>query len=355
MSFRDVRGALETWALHGDSVAIATLIEVRRSAPRAPGARFALSGTGELAGSVSSGCVEGDLHEHLAALIEGGAPSLLTYGITDEMAAGVGLSCGGEIDVLVESHLAGDPVWAGLGEALDAGTPVVLVTGVAEAIRSRRLLVTATGAGHAAGFTETLGGLGSEDLDQCARHVAVETMGRTGAVRLRLREDDPETDVFAETFAPPPRLVIVGATPIAEALSRFASTVGFDVIVVDPREAFAREERFPDAVRVMVDWPDTAFGRIGIDRFTNVVLLTHDAKLDDPALVAALDAGCRYVGLLGGRRTQRQRREALASAGVEEESIARIKGPVGLDIGASSPAQIAVSILAELISEGRAP
>ncbi|MFV1985727.1 MAG: XdhC family protein [Gemmatimonadota bacterium] len=355
MSLRDVRGALETWADLGDAAAVATLIEVRRSAPRAPGARFALSGSGELAGSISSGCVEGDLHEHLAAMIDGGPPKLLTYGITDEMAADVGLSCGGEIDVLVEKYQTGDPVWRPLSEAPDPGTPAGLVAGVAESIRARRLLVTATGAGHAAGLTETAGSLGPGDIDRRACHAALDMIGRTGATRLRLREDDPESEVFAETFAPPPRLVIVGATPIGEALSRFASIVGFDVIVVDPREAFAREERFPDATRLIVDWPDTAFERLGIDRFTNIVLLTHDAKLDDPALAAALDAGCEYVGLLGGRRTQRQRREALAIAGYGEESIARVRGPVGLDIGAASPSQIAVSILAELIAEGRAP
>lgn len=354
MSLREVRGALETWAERGDAVAVATLIDVRRSAPRSPGARFAVSGTGEIVGSVSSGCVEGDLHEHLVALLDGEPSAVLTYGISDEMATNVGLSCGGEIDVLVEPYSHDDPVWRPLARALDAGTPLVLLTGIAESVRSRRLLVV-DAAGEADSDSLVAGSLGSDDLDRRARDAAIEMMGSTGTARLRLDEDDPESDVFAETFAPPPRLAIVGATPIAEALCRFASTVGFDVVVIDPREAFARADRFPDSSRLLIAWPEPAFERLGIDRFTNVVVLTHDAKLDDPSLAAALDAGCPYIGLLGGRRTQRQRREALSKAGYDDGEIARIKGPVGLDIGASSPSQIAISILAELIAEGRAP
>ncbi|MDH3732746.1 MAG: XdhC family protein [Gemmatimonadota bacterium] len=355
MSWREVRGALGKWAKRGDTAAVATLIEVRRSAPRSPGARFAVSSTGELAGSVSSGCVEGDLHEHLSALLTGAPSALLSYGITDEMAAGVGLSCGGEIDVLIEPHPAWDPVWDALDAAIDRNTPAVLVTGLADPIRGKRLLITATGAGHAEGVALVIGSLGPGPIDELARHTALEIIGRTGTHRLNLDEDDPDTQVFAETFAPPPRLAIVGATPIAEALCAFAARVGFDVTIVDPREAFARPERFPDAAQLIVEWPDTAFERLGLDRFASVVVLTHDAKLDEPALEAALGAGCGYVGLLGGRRTQLKRREALVAAGFDGEDLDRIKGPIGLDIGARSPSQIAVSVIAELIAEDRAP
>jgi xanthine dehydrogenase accessory factor len=214
------------------------------------------------------------------------------------------------------------------------------------------LLVVSPGRGAG---TETVGTLGSAEIDQRAEVVAVRMMGRTDTSRGPLDAEDGDSDVFAEAFSPPPRLVIVGATPIGEALCAFASAVGFDVIVVDPREAFARPERFPGAADVIVEWPDSAFEQIGVDPFSSVVLLTHDGKLDHPALAAALDAGCRYIGLLGGRRTQRQRREALAAAGYGDPAIAEIRGPVGLDIGAKSPSQIAVSILAELIAEGRAP
>lgn len=348
MSLREVSGALEEWARRGEPAAVATLIEVRRSAPRAPGARFALASGGDLAGSVSSGCVEGDLHVHLERLLaeEDAGSAVLRYGITEEMAAEVGLSCGGEIEVLVERHAPDDPAWPHVLAALDAGRAVVLMTGLSEEIRSRRIAITGA---------VTAGTLGSEDLDRRARALAVEVMGRTQATRVLLDESDPETEVFAETFAPPPRLAIVGATPVAEALCSFAARCGFEVTIIDPRSTFARSERFPDAKELRVEWPDQALEGMVIDRFTSVVVLTHDAKLDEPALSRALEAGCAYVGLLGGRRTQRLRREALTAAGHDPAAVAELKGPVGLDIGARAPAQIAVSILAELIAEGRAP
>lgn len=355
MSWGEVRGALGAWTAGGDAAAVATLVGVRRSAPRAPGARFAVSSAGDLAGSVSSGCVEGDLHEHLMRTIDGAPPEVLTYGITDEMAAGVGLSCGGEIDVLVEAHPAGDPVWALLDEAIDAGAPAVLITGLSEGMRTRRILIAAAQDGDAPEEATRHGSLGDDRLDAAAFRAALDGMGRADAGRLLLLEDDPASEVFAETFAPPPRLVVVGATPIAEALCGFAAEAGFEVTVVDPREAFARAERFPAAYCVVVEWPDVAFEQVRLDRFASVVVLTHDEKLDDPALAAALDAGCGYIGLLGGRRTQKLRREALAAAGYDRHHIDQVKGPVGLDIGARSPVQIAVSILAELIAEGRAP
>jgi xanthine dehydrogenase accessory factor len=355
MSWREVGSALRAWTAGGDAAAVATLVGVRRSAPRAPGARFAVSSTGDLAGSVSSGCVEGDLHEHLMRMIGGAPPEVLTYGITDEMAAGVGLSCGGEIDVLVEAHPGEDPVWALLEEAIERGTPAVLMTGLSKGMRSRRVLIVAAQDRDAPDVATRHGSLGDDRLDAAALRAALDEMTRSDAGRLLLLEDDPASEAFAETFAPPPRLVVVGATPIAEALCGFAAAVGFEVTVVDPRAAFARAERFPAAHGVVVEWPDAAFEQIGLDRFASVVVLTHDGKLDDPALAAALDAGCGYIGLLGGRRTQKLRRDALAAAGYDRHRIDQVKGPVGLDIGARSPVQIAVSILAELIAEGRAP
>jgi len=348
MSLREVRGALEEWARNGESAAVATLIEVRRSAPRAPGARFAVSSGGHLAGSVSSGCVEGDLHEHLQKLLEEPdvGPVVLQYGISDELAAGVGLSCGGEIEVLLDRHSSEDPVWSLLYDALDATEPVVLITGVSASIRAERMAVT---------LDTFSGSFGSDDLDRRVRDLAAAAMGRTDARRLRLDESDPETEVFAETFAPAPRLAIIGATPIAEALCSFAARCGFEVTVIDPRSAFARPERFPDARELRLEWPDQALQDMAVDRFTSVVVLTHDAKLDEPALARALEAGCTYVGLLGGRRTQTLRRDALMAAGHDPAAVAALHGPVGLDIGARSPAQIAVSIVAELIAERQAP
>ncbi len=346
VGLEEVRDALKRWTARGERAALATLVDARRSAPRPPGARFAVSAAGEMAGSVSSGCVEGDLFERLRAVLAGDPADVVRYGITDEMAAGVGLSCGGEIDVLVEPHDAGDPVWSSLESAVDAGRPAVLVTGLGGPVRSRRLLVLEDA---------RVGGLGDAGLDDRAAALATGLLGRSGTRRGPLVEEDPATDVFAEAFSPPPRLAIIGATPIAEALCEFAARCGFEVHIIDPREAFARPDRFPAAREVIVRWPDEALAAIGADASTCVVVLTHDAKLDRPALEAALRAGCRYVGLLGGRRTQALRRESLIEAGFDPETVARVRGPVGLDIGARTPPEIAVSILAEIIGSESGP
>ncbi|MCG8469819.1 MAG: XdhC family protein [Gemmatimonadetes bacterium] len=345
MSIRAIRESLDRWERRGDRVAIATLIGVRRSAPLPPGARFALSSRGEWAGSISSGCVEGDVHERLSALLAGADPDTTTYGITDEMAADVGLSCGGEIDIRLDLHDPTHPAWVALDAALDAGTPAVLVTGVGARTRSGALALVAS---------EATGTLGSDELDRAARAGVHEFMGRSDARVVDLIADDPDTAVFVESFVRRPRLVIVGATPIGQALSAMAARTGFEVAVVDPRGAFADPARFPEA-EVHEAWPDEAMADLELDARTSVVVLTHDAKIDLPALQAALAGPTGYVGLLGGRRTQGQRRAALREGGLDEATCDRIHGPVGLDIGARTPEQIAVSVLAELIAEGRAP
>ncbi|WP_419161375.1 XdhC family protein [Candidatus Palauibacter sp.] len=346
MSLRAVRDDLARWAGRGDPIAVATLIAVRRSAPLPPGARFAISGAGELSGSISSGCVEGDLHERLSALLGGDAPATVTYGITDEMAAGVGLSCGGEIDVLLDLHDPGDPVWQRLWQLHEAGAPGVLLTGIGAPTGSRQLLLETD---------RSLGTLGSAEFDRVARSRVAEWLGRSDAHVVELVHGDPDSAVFVESFVPPPRLVIVGATPIGHALCAMAHRTGFEVVVIDPREAFLRPERFPAAARLDARWPDEAMATLDLDPRTSVVVLTHDEKLDEPALEAALTSRCGYVGLLGGRRTQRKRREALLARGLDEAVCDRIHGPVGLEIGARSPEQIAVSILAQLIALARAP
>ena len=342
---------------------MATLVKVRRSAPRSPGARFAVSEEGELAGSVSSGCVEGDLHEHLRDVIAGGEPRTLHYGITDEMAMEVGLACGGEIDVLVEPFDPDHPAWDALREVLEGRDAAVLLQGLSEGVRTRAMLVRPDGS--------RVGSLGSEELDDWAAEEAL-GMLETGGTRILRREDPgpdgggngdgdgdgdearvPEVRVFAEAFLPPPRLAVVGASPVAAALCRMAALMGDEVTVVDPREAFATEEKFPDATRVVHAWPEEGLAEAGLDRWLDVVVLAHDRKLDVPALAAALGAGCRFVGQIGGSRTQRIRREALAEQGFGEEDLDRIRGPVGLDIGAQGPEEIAVSILSEVVAVRR--
>lgn len=361
MSFREVEEPLRRWTEAGRRAAVATLVDVRRSAPRPPGARFAVSEEGDVAGSVSSGCVEGDLHERLRALLRGGSSEEVEYGITDEMAAEVGLACGGQIRVLLAPHDPDDPAWNELKGAVERTEAAVLVTGLSEGIRGRRLLLSREGSA-VGGLERAVGGLGGPELDEAALE-AVQEAGLFEVGGSRLLELGPTSEiepadaarVFAEAFLPPPRLAIVGATPVSAALCHLAAWAGWLVWVVDPRETFASPERFPDAEEVLHLWPEEGLERVGLDRYLDVVVLAHDRKFDVPALAAALRAGCLYVGQIGGRRTQRLRREALEELGFGEEELGRIRGPVGLDIGAESPEEIAVSILAQLIAAGRAP
>ncbi len=259
------------------------------------------------------------------------------------MAAEVGLACGGEIEVLVAPYEAESPVWPALETVLAEDAAAVLFTGLSDDIRGRQLLLRPDGT--------RVGTLGDDALDERAEAAAAgyfET-GGTGTVEL----GGPEAQAFAEAFLPAPRLAIVGASPIAQALCHLADYVGMSVTIVDPRTAFAKPERFPEAVEVITEWPEEGLERFGLDRWASVVVLGHDRKLDVPALAAALRAGCRYVGQIGGRRTQRLRREALQELGISDEELERIHGPVGLDIGADTPEEIALSIMAELLAVRR--
>ncbi len=343
MSLKEVRESLRAWAANGAQAGVATLVRVRRSAPRPPGARFAASDKGAIAGSVSSGCVEGDLYEHIQQVLVAGEPRLVSYKITDEQAIEVGLACGGEIEVLVSAFDPESEVWSALGPVSSEDDAVVLVTGVSEPVRARQLLIRSNGG--------RVGTLGQEELDDRAEE-ATRSLFDTGGTEL-IELNDPAATLFAEGFVPPPRLAIVGATPVAVALSHLASYMGIAVTVIDPRETFAHPERFPDADKVIHTWPEEGLDAIGLDRYWGVVVLAHDRKLDVPALQAGLKAGCIYVGQIGGRRTQGLRREALAELGVPEDQIQRIHGPIGLDIGAETPEEIALSIMAELLAVRR--
>ena len=335
MSLTEIRSALDAWGAAGLASGVALLVRVERSAPRRPGARFAASIAGEVAGSISSGCVEADLAQRILAVVDSGQTGTARYGITDEMAAEVGLACGGDIEVLIRPHHA-DAVWDALRDVLDQGGEAVLVTEVSGSCPGRQLLWSA--GGHEIGDPSL--------MDGSVEAVARELLDSGGS---RLMPGPGGCELFAEAILPSPRLAIVGATPVAEALARFAASIGYRVTVIDPRGSLAREDRFPDA-SVLRMWPEEGLQRMGIDRHASVAVVAHDAKLDVPALASALRAGCRYVGLLGGRRTQERRREALKELGLSAEEVARVRGPIGIDIGAIEPAEIALSIAAELVS-----
>ena len=308
------------WHRSSRGAALATVVETWGSAPRAAGSQLAISGAGEIAGSVSGGCVEGAVVVEALEALDDGRPRIASYGVSDGDAFAVGLTCGGRIRVMIEpvGTAAGLPadLLSDLVAARSARRPVALVTDTRT--WSRRL----EGPEHA-------------------------------ALAERFRADrsgfDETGTVFAAIHNAPLRLVVVGAVHIAQPLLRMAAICGFDVTLIDPRESFASAARFPE-VTLLTDWPDAALAAHGLDARTAVVTLTHDSKLDDPALIAALGSDVFYTGCLGSPRTHARRVERLTEAGIGPEQIARLHGPVGLDIGARTPTEIAVSILAEIVA-----
>ena len=296
--------AVRRWREGGQAVALATVVATRRSAPRPLGSKLAISESGELAGSVSGGCVESDVAVNALEVLETGEPKLLSYGIPDEDAWEVGLPCGGEIDVFLERFE---------GELPNPETPQIFT--VVDGDRAGERWVSQDGE----------------------------------VTRTQLLQRDGE-QVFAEVLGPPPRLLVFGAVDLAEELCRAAKGLGWWTLVTDARARFATAERVPSADELVVAWPEEALERFAPDERTAVVVLTHEDRWDVPALAGALGTPAFYVGALGSRRTQERRREQLLETGVSEEQLARLCGPAGLDLGAGTPAETALSILAEILA-----
>ncbi len=320
------------WVESGRPAALATVIETWGSAPRQPGAQLAISAEGDLVGSVSGGCVESAVAAEAFEAMEEGDCRLLEFGVSDDDAFAVGLACGGTIRVLVE------PI--GIGE----GMPLPILRALIEARSERARTVLAI------------------DLETKERRL------------LALCDDDPLTDAariaadgdrsgfaeiegrrwFLSVHNPPLRMAIIGAAHIAQPLSRMAMMTGFDVTVIDPRESFSSQARFPD-MALSRDWPDAALTAFAPDPRSAVVCLSHDPKIDDPGLHVALRSQAFYIGALGSTRTSAKRKDRLTDAGFTVGQIARIDAPIGLDIGAKSPAEIAVSIMARIVEALRNP
>jgi xanthine dehydrogenase accessory factor len=327
---RDVLDEVTSWTERGDRIALATVVDVRRSAPRAPGAKMAVNDKGEIAGGVSGGCVEGAVVEIAEGVMRGDAPQLAHFGIADSDAWDVGLPCGGEIDVWVQLYEPGR-----FTEVTREGGRAAEVTLIEGARPGAKLLVEADGA--------TSGSLGAPELDDEAARAAGELIWTDTSER--------RGNLFVDVSAPAPRLILFGAVDIAAPLCALARDAGWRPYVVDPRGRFATAERFPDALEVIVAWPDEAFARLGgIDPATSIVVLTHDPKLDDAALTIALRSPARFVGAMGSRRAQAARRERLLAVGMGEEELERLSAPVGLDLGAIAREETALSILAEVIA-----
>jgi len=329
---REVLSEIDRWRARGERVAIATVIATRKSAPRPVGSKLAVSESGEMAGSVSGGCVENEVFGHACEVLAGAQPQILSYGISDDLALTVGLPCGGEIDVFVDAP--DEELLERMRRVIDTDERAVLFSVVAGAGLGSELLVTEDGLRVGEGPEEAV-----------ARFDEVLRAGRN-----RLLELSDGRKVFAEVYGPPPRLLVIGAVDTAEALCAAARLVGWRTIVADARAKFATKERLPSADEVLVAWPDEALAQVLPDHQTAVVVLTHDDKFDVPALKGALATDAFYVGALGSRRNQERRRERLLEAGVDEEALDRIAGPCGLDIGADTPAETAMSILTEIMA-----
>ena len=328
---REVRDDIYRWLARGDRVALATVVATRRSAPRPIGAKLAISAGGELAGSVSGGCVENEVYEIAREVLVDGPPRLLSYGISDDLALSVGLPCGGEIDVFVEEVRS--PLIERRLQVVESGERAIMLTVLEGPDAGAGVLVTEDG--------ERVGDAPQEVAEQApllirdGRSRIVETAGRK---------------VFADVYGPPPRLLIYGAVDTAEALSRAAREIGWQPIVADARARFATSERLPSAQEIVVAWPEEALAQVQPDHATAVVILTHDDKFDVPMIIGALETDAFYIGALGSRRNQERRRQRLLEAGVDEAAIDRVSGPCGLDIGAQTPAETALSILAEILA-----
>ena len=320
----DPISAAEAWLKDGRKVALATVTKTWGSAPRQPGAQMAVRDDGAFVGSVSGGCVEGAVIGEAQAALADGNPRNLIYGVTNEDARAVGLACGGEIAVHVAPVLAPHE-----RETIDA------IAKAREAIQPAVLATPLAGGNSRVVFL---------DEDENAFTNAARSAARrdaSGAVEI----DGGEW--FLTVFNPPLDLVIIGAVHIAQPLAQMARLAGYGVRIIDPRTGFATPERFPDT-RLIHQWADEALADEPLTMRSAVVALTHDPKLDDPALIVALRSPCFYIGALGSKKTHARRLERLTEQGFSQDELARIRGPIGLNIGARTPAEIAVSIVAEM-------
>ena len=344
---RDLLSQINRWRGQGKQVAVATLVQVYGSAPQPLGVKMAISAAGEIVGSVSGGCVEGAVAQEALAALAAGRPRLVEYGIADDLAQSVGLACGGQIAVFIEPWPADDPINAAYEQALAEARSVALASVICGPLLGGRLLIGPD--------ERSTGTLGKQALDRLAldRAQAAMAVQQPQLVSPGAPEQQERPDaIFIDVQPPPPRLLIVGAVHIAIPLITFAKVLGFHTIVLDARSAFATPERFGHADQLRIGWPADALPVLHADESTYIVVLTHDEKIDDPALLYACRSPARYIGALGSKRTHARRVERLRSLGLSEAEIARIHAPIGLDIGARRPEEIAVAILAEIIAVG---
>jgi xanthine dehydrogenase accessory factor len=338
---REVIKAIEAWKQEGRAIAIATNVKKEGSSLRPLGAKMAVTNGQKIAGSVTGGCIEGAVYEEAMGVLQSGEPKLLHYGVpAEETPWEVGLSCGGTLDVFIEAldSKGWQEVYPVLRKCLETNQRVAAVTVIAGRGLGSKMLVWPDG--------RTFGSLGSTDLDKEA--------ARWAQKQVLTKDSDwthlAESDVFVDVLSPPSRLIVIGAVHIAIPLVALAKTLDFHTIVIDPRKAFATRERFPIVDELVHDWPTTALEKLRPDEGTCIAVISHDEKLDNPALQVALASPACYVGVLGTRKKLSKRLAVLREMGVSEEQLRRLRAPIGLNIGAVLPGEIALAILAEMVS-----
>ncbi len=354
---QELLDSLDGWRAEGAGVGRAVVVRTFGSAPRPEGAVLLVTDDGRLAGSVSGGCVEGAAAEEIWAARRSGRERVIRYGISDEEAWDVGLACGGTIDVLISPRVPESAVIAARETREGRGDGRAIVTPLPPDAPPATFGAAQPGQGaeppevlivHEDGTLE--GSLGDDQADAAlvaaARDALAHGVSRTIEVAGR--------QLFVEAYPVRPRLVVVGAVEVARTLVRLAKELGYETVVIDGRAAFATEARFPDVDRLLVGWPDELADEIGLGPADAVAVLTHDVKFDEPAIVEALRRGCRYVGAVGSRKTQADRRARLLEAGVAPSDLDRLRGPIGLDLGGRLPSETALAIMAEVVAERRA-
>jgi xanthine dehydrogenase accessory factor len=350
---RDILDMMSKWWAADESFGLATVVSTFSSAPREPGAAMAVSGAGEVVGSVSGGCVEGAVYGLAGEVTASGQPVLQRYGISDDTAFSVGLTCGGIIDIFVQPVSKQTfPEFGEIADAVAAGVPVAAATVISGPgqVGARRI-IWADGEDRP---RQSAGSLGSGDrLDQAVDDDArgMLAQGLTGVRRYgpdgERRRD--ELGIFVQSFTPPPQMLVFGAIDFAAAVARAGKFLGYRVTVCDARPVFATASRFPDADEVVTDWPHRYLSGIATDSRTVICVLTHDPKFDVPLLEVALRRPAAYIGAMGSRRTHEDRLARLREAGMTSGELARLRSPIGLDLGARTPEETAVAIAAELI------
>lgn len=335
------------WRAAGKQVALARVVGTDGSGPRDPGAAMAVNEDSEVIGSVSGGCVEGAVLTEGLKVLERGIPKLVTYGIADDDAFAVGLTCGGTIHIFIDDF--NDEIDAAISEALQRDEPAALATIVKGPGAGAKLLIRPE--------QPCLGTLGHAELDRVVERDALGELeaGRTGTRHYGVHGEarrEEGVEVFIESFALPPKMIIFGAIDFTAALARLARLLGYHVTVCDARPVFATKKRFPMANEVINEWPDRYLAVVGKELGPRdaVCVLTHDPKFDVPAIMAAVETKAGYLGVMGSRRTHDKRLERLKEAGFDDDGFARLMSPIGLDLGGRTPEETAVSICAEIIA-----